>query len=101
MRRRQPSWLSASHWTSPVGLSCRVFGISRAAATILSIVINGPVSSALSAECDEAAASHCQPEVSNCLAKCERALHRTEAVYACHQECQSNYVSCRTDAQSK
>lgn len=43
----------------------------------------------------------CQSEVSNCLPKCDRASHREEAIHACHQECQSNYVSCRTDAQCK
>lgn len=68
---------------------------------ILGIVINASVPSASSAECDHVAVSHCQSEESNCLAKCERAFHRTEAVHACHQECQSSYVSCRTDAQCK
>jgi hypothetical protein len=98
--RRQPCRLSVSRRARLGGFSRRLFSISRAT-MILGIVINASASSSLSAECDQVAASHCQSEVSNCQAKCDRAFHRTEAVHACHQECQSNYVSCRTDAQCK
>jgi hypothetical protein len=71
------------------------------AAVILVMIINVTVSSLALAECDEHTASRCQSEVSYCLAKCERNFHREEAIHACHQECRSNYASCRTGAQCK
>ena len=50
------------------------------------------------AQCDQAAATRCQAAASNCRANCARSFHREEAIRACHQECYSNYSTCKTEA---
>lgn len=50
------------------------------------------------AQCDQAAATRCQAAASNCHANCARFFHREEAIHACHQECYSDYSTCRSEA---
>jgi hypothetical protein len=47
------------------------------------------------ADCDQGAAERCSAAVSNCRAHCDRVFHRDEAIHACHQECTSDYGTCR------
>ena len=50
------------------------------------------------AQCDQAEATRCQAAASNCRANCARSFHREEAIHACHQECNANHSTCRTQA---
>jgi hypothetical protein len=50
------------------------------------------------AQCNEATRARCEAITSSCRANCNRSAHREEAVHACYQECNSNNVTCRTDA---
>ena len=48
------------------------------------------------ADCDQAAAEQCETASADCRASCGRSFHREEATRACHQECYSHYVACKT-----
>jgi hypothetical protein len=50
------------------------------------------------ADCDHAALDRCQAAVANCRANCDRAFHREEPDHACHQECYSTHVACKSAA---
>jgi hypothetical protein len=50
------------------------------------------------ADCSETDAAACLARASKCRAICARSDHQDEALHACHQECQANYVACRADA---
>ena len=51
------------------------------------------------AQCSDATAARCHSTELECHAGCDRSFHREERNHACHQECASNSVGCKADAE--
>lgn len=64
----------------------------------VAMMIASAVPTFASAQCPEATAASCRPVALDCRTSCERSYHREEALHACFQECQANYVACTAAA---